>query len=212
MTGPGRWVSVTPERLDGWLRGFAGRHGEPVVEVAGDAVSLVAPDGCRARCEVPFPPLPAGATGVDDLIGHALADRTVGAVLVRLGGFAVGILAGRRLTASVVGSRPVHGRSAAGGWSQKRFARRREMQAAHALEAAVAAAVRVLVPALPSLDAVVLGGDRRAADTVAADHRLAGLRRLTIVRFLDVPDPRRRVLEASADMVRSVRINVVDPP
>ena len=42
-----------------------------------------------------------------------------------------------------VGSRLVHGRSAAGGWSQHRFARRREKQANEALSAAADAAVLI---------------------------------------------------------------------
>ena len=207
----GRRVAVAPERLAVWLRGFADRHGEPAVAVSPDTVALTAPDGCRAECQVPFPPLREGAVDLEDLLRHALEDRLVGALLVRLGGHAVGVFAGRTLTASAVGSRPVHGRSAAGGWSQKRFARRRELQASVALDAAVAAAVRVLVPALPRLAAVVLGGDRHAVDTVVADARLAGLRPLAEQRRLDVPDPRRRVLEGAPDLFRAVLIRIVDP-
>jgi len=42
-----------------------------------------------------------------------------GCLLVRLGGYAVGVFAGSpsELVSSKTGSRPVHGRSAAGGWS-----------------------------------------------------------------------------------------------
>ncbi|HWH29889.1 MAG TPA: Vms1/Ankzf1 family peptidyl-tRNA hydrolase, partial [Mycobacteriales bacterium] len=68
---------------------------------------------------MPFPPLPAGRSVVE----HALAPRRVGVLLVRLGGFACGVFTGDDLVASKVGSRPVHGRSAAGGQSQQRFAR-----------------------------------------------------------------------------------------
>ena len=73
-----------------------------------------------------------------DLAAHASADRTVAVLLVRLGGYAAGVFRGAppRLVASKVGSRLVHGRSAAGGTSQHRFARRREKQAREALEAA----------------------------------------------------------------------------
>src|SRR5262249_17328741 len=55
------------------------------------------------------------------------------------------------------------------------FARRREKQAANALEAAADTAVRVLGPYAGKLDAVVLGGDRRAGTTVRADTRLRPL-------------------------------------
>ena len=54
--------------------------------------------------------------------------------------------------------------------------------------------MRVLVPAAGRLDAVVLGGDRRALDEVLADARLAPLRPLVADRVLDVPDPRLAVL------------------
>src|SRR5262249_13116200 len=67
-----------------------------------------------------------------------------------------------QLAASKTGSRLVHGRAAAGGWSQHRFARRRENQATAALRAAADTALAVLGPYQGRLDAVVLGGDRRA--------------------------------------------------
>src|SRR5262249_9142754 len=66
------------------------------------------------------------------------------------------------LVSSKVGTRLVHGRSAAGGQSQQRFARRRENQAASAIGAAADTAVKVLVPYAERLDAVGVGGDRRA--------------------------------------------------
>jgi peptide subunit release factor 1 (eRF1) len=57
---------------------------------------------------------------------EALAiDRLVGAILVRLGGYAVGVFDGERLVASKVGQRNVHGRHRAGGSSANRFRRRR---------------------------------------------------------------------------------------
>ena len=124
---------------------------------------------------MPFPPLRGSLPG--DLVAHALADRRVGVLLVRLGGYAAGVFDGTRLVASKVGSRQVHGRSAAGGQSQQRFARRREGQARQALAAAADTAAAVLLPAVSTLDAVVLGGDRRAVDEVLTDPRLAPLRR-----------------------------------
>ena len=55
-------------------------------------------------------------------------DHTVAALLVRLGGYAVGAFEGERLVASKVGSRFVKGRHRAGGSSANRFRRRREGQ------------------------------------------------------------------------------------
>ena len=203
--GGGRWVTTAPERLQRWLDGFAVRHG-PVVRTFDDAcVRLQAQDGAVAEVEVPFPPLTGG------LVEHVLRDRRVGVLLVRLGGSACGVFDGPRLVASKVTVRQVHGRSAAGGQSQQRFARRREGQVRVALQASADTAVRVLLPHAASLDAVVVGGERTAVDAVLADRRLAALRPLVTGRLLDVPDPRQAVLEASYDGLRAVRIRVVDP-
>jgi hypothetical protein len=170
-----------------------------------DAVLLTAADGATARCEVPFPPL-AGS-----FAGHCLTDRRVGVLLVRLGGYAAGVFDGRELVTSKVGSRQVHGRSAAGGQSQQRFARRREGQARVALAAAADNAVRVLLPVAATLEAVVVGGDRSAVDEVLTDRRLAQLLPLLTGRLLDVPDPRLKVLQLTPDLFRAVRIELVDP-
>src|SRR5260370_53726 len=78
----------------------------------------------------------------------------------------------RRLIKSKGGTRVVHGRSAAGGPSQHRFARRRDNQATAAITAAADTAVKVLVPYAERLDAVVLGGDRKAVSAARADPRL----------------------------------------
>jgi hypothetical protein len=200
-----RVVTVAPERIERWLEGFAERHG-PVTSVAGpDAVLLAGADGATARCEVPFPPL------VSSLAEHCLVDRRVGVLLVRLGGYAAGVFDGRALVASKVGSRQVHGRSAAGGQSQQRFARRREGQARVALDAAADNAVRVLLPVATTLDAVVTGGDRSAVEQVLSDRRLEPLRPLVTGRLLDVPDPRLKVLQTTPDLFRAVRIELVDP-
>jgi hypothetical protein len=131
---------------------------------------------------------------------------------VRLGGYAAGLFSGRppRLVASKVGSRLVHGRSAAGGQSQQRFARRREKQAANALAAAADTAVMVFGPHLRQIDAVVLGGDRRAVAGLRGDPRLGPYFDRAVERFLTVPDPRLAVLRETPTMFRSVRIRITD--
>lgn len=193
----GERYELPPERLGRWLERWEDAHGG-IARTARDParVTFTAADGATVTCEPPFPPL----TG--DLLAHVGRERTVGVLLVRLGGHAAGVFAGRRLVASKVGSRQVHGRHRAGGSSAGRFARRREGQARVALAAATEVAVRVL-GARDDLDAVVLGGDRSALATVLEDPRLAALRPLAVERVLDVPDPRLAVLRATPDAFRA---------
>lgn len=207
-----RVVEVAPERLAGWLAGFADRHGPTTWQATAGQVIGTASDGAVAACAVPFPPLSVDpADPCAALVAHALRPRRVGVLLVRLGGYAAGVFEGARLVTSKVGSRQVHGRNAAGGQSQQRFARRREGQVRVALGEAADVAARILLPAVASLDAVVLGGDRRAVGTVLEDRRLVRLAPLVVDRLLEVPDPRLRVLQATPPMFRAVRITVTDP-
>lgn len=199
--GGGRRVEVAPERLERWLAGFAERHGPTTVT----GTTWAAADGAVAEVQVPFPPL-AG-----DLLAHVLRPRRLGLLLVRLGGHAVGVAEGDRLVVSKVGSRQVHGRSAAGGWSQQRFARRREGQVRVAHDAAAQTAVDVLLPHAPSLEAVVVGGERTAVAAVLADRRLAPLAGRVAGPFLDVPDPRLVVLRAAVAQARAVTILLSEP-
>ena len=203
--GGGRWVTTSPERLQRWLDGFAARHGPVLREFDERTVRLRAEDGALADVEVPFPPLTGG------LVEHVLRDRRVGVLLARLGGCACGVFDGPRLVTSKVTTRQVHGRSAAGGQSQQRFARRRQGQVRVALDAFADTAARVLLPEAASLDAVVTGGERTAVETVLGDSRLAPLRPLVTGRLLDGPDPRLAVLQASYEQMRAIWIRVLDP-
>jgi peptide subunit release factor 1 (eRF1) len=142
------------------------------------------------------------------LLEHVTRPRTIGVLLVRKGGYAAGVFHDAELLASKVGSRLVQGRSANGGWSQQRFARRRENQAREAYTAAADNAVRVLLPHLPRLDAMVTGGDRPALSVVLDDPRLAPLRALVVSRVLEVPDPRLSVLQDTPKRFRAVAIRV----
>lgn len=212
-----RTVEVAASRLPRWITNFADRHGPYRLSGEVDALTLTAQDGATAVVEPPFPPLrpsppsPPDGDALASLIAQAQQPRVIGVLLVRLGGYAAGVFEGDTLVASKVGSRQVHGRSAAGGWSQHRFARRREGQARVALAAAADAAAGVLLPALPRLDAVVTGGDRGALRTVLDDVRLRGLAPLVVGRILDVPDPKAKVLQESIHTATAVRITISEP-
>jgi Actinobacteria/chloroflexi VLRF1 release factor len=220
--GGGRWVDVPGDRVGRWFAGFADRHGG-LATVESDSLVVVfgAADGTVAECHPPFPPVPdargAPAEAVAALVAHAARQRVVGVLLVRLGGHAAGVFEGDRLVASKVGSRLVHGRSAAGGQSQQRFARRREKQVREAGQEAADVAARILLPyvperADPALAALICGGDRRAVDPLRSDPRLKPLFALEEPPFLTVPDPRLAVLKATPAMFRAVRIRILDHP
>jgi hypothetical protein len=196
---------LPPERLGRWLDRWAEAHGGIAATDAGaTVVTLTAADGAVVECEPPFPPLRG------DLLEHVARERTVGVLLVRLGGHAAGVFRGATLVDSKVDSKLVHGRHKKGGSSSGRFARRRAGQARVALQAAADVAVRVLrAPAeAGQLEAVVLGGDRSALKTVLEDPRLAAVRALATERVLDVGDPRLAALRATPDAFRATVVRL----
>jgi Actinobacteria/chloroflexi VLRF1 release factor len=203
---------VPAERIERWLNTFAEWHGGITTTQTPTTVTLEAADRARAICQVPFPPLePVAGAAYGGLVRHVQRERSFGLVLVRRGGWAVGVAHGASLTASAVGHRYVQGQTAAGGWSQQRYARRRDHQTAELLDDAIDAVVRIVVPAAPTLDAVVAGGDRLLIATLQTDRRLAPLAKLWDTRRLDVPDPRYDVLVAAVSQARAVRITIEDP-
>jgi hypothetical protein len=140
---------------------------------------------------------------VSPLLDAIDEDHTVAVLLVRLGGYAVGMFDGERLVASKVGGRFVKGRHRAGGSSANRFRRRRENQAKALVEEAAEVAAAVLRDA----PFAALGGEKAAVDaTLAARPDLGWLRERALPRFFTVPDPRLRVLEALAYDLYSVAV------
>ena len=207
-------MEVEPERLAGFLERFAAGHGGVLsTTITPQQVEVGTGDGARASIPVPFGPLaaapgPRAGLAVDDLLAHLMVPRVIGLVLVRLGGYSVGVARAGAVLTSSTGSRPVHGRSAAGGQSQQRFARRRDSQARVALRAAADTAARVLLPRAAELDAIVLGGDTAALRTLAADPRLATLLARAEPRVLDIAEPRRAVLDQAAARARCVEVHL----
>jgi hypothetical protein len=223
-----RSVSIPTTRLRPWVERFRRRHGHTEVSAEGDAVRLAAADGAVAEVVAPFPP----QSGAEDqghdgdplshgehrttneeaplvaLLRQVETERRIGAILVRKGGFAVGVFDGPRLLVSKVGSAYVQGKTKAGGWSQQRYARRRDNQSRKAYADAADTAVRVLLPHLQDLAAVATGGDKPAIAAVLADPRLEGLRPLVLPQVHAVPDPRLRVLEAFPEQFLTVEIRL----
>jgi hypothetical protein len=202
--GGGRWVDVAPERLPRWLENFAARHGP----YTADGLTLTAADGATA--ELTSPPGAPGVPGIDDLVKCAVESRRLGLLLARKGAVAVGIADGPDLVVSKVDRHYVQGRTAAGGWSQQRFARRRDNQAKAATADGASIVGRILLPEVGTLRALVTGGDRTAVDAILSAREMAPLAALRSARFLDVPEPRHAVLVAAIAGARAVQVLVRD--
>ncbi len=200
-----RIIEVAPERLSAWLAGFAERHGgEPP---RGVPHSVTAPDGVVARF---------------DYFDH----DPFGVILVRRGGYAVGRVRNGRLLLHKVGTRYVQGKTAAGGWSQQRYARRRENQADELVTAVADHAARILVDlahvaeetgemplgGIPVTPGLVVGGDRQLVGNVLSDKRLTSLRDLPRRSLYDIGDPNRAVLETAVKRATAVRISLGETP
>jgi hypothetical protein len=192
------------ERLEGTAGRSVYRGGEARFELESEIVTVRPPFGLEHEGEYAL-------VYIAPLMDALAQDRLVGALLVRLGGFAVGVFSGESLVASKVGSRNVHGRHRKGGSSANRFRRRREEQARELVNAAADTAVRVLSPHLEKLDAAALGGDRLALrKTLAARPELAALEQLALPRSFPVAEPRRDVLERVIHDVYSAEV-VTEP-
>lgn len=213
VAGGGLAVEVPPERLVGWVNRFAGRNsGLRSVSTDGRTVVVDAGDGTTAEMAVPFGPMAIGTREpVEALIDHLGGIGAVGIVLVRGGAHSIGVARNGQVLSSSTDRAYLQGRTAAGGWSQQRFARRRDNQRSASYDSAASTAARVLVPVAPSLSGLVLGGDRRGLADVLADSRLAGLAALPVRTFPDIAEPRRAVLEEIARRSVSVEITVRPP-
>ena len=241
MNAASRATEVSPERLAGWLVRFMASHGSVVATASPDGVVLDAADGARAVLRVPWPPMaveivgagPGDATGravpgdpapaarvvgadptttIDVLVAHAAAPRTAAVLLVRRGGYAAGLARDGVLLDHSGGTRHVQGRTAAGGWSQQRYARRRVHQADALVDAAGATLHQVLARSSVVPEVLVVGGDRTLVDGVLSAPALAAVAALPRSPVLDVPDPRHAVLVDAARRARAVRVVVADAP
>jgi hypothetical protein len=202
---------VAPDRLGSWLDGVAGRHGEFVdVALVDGSVQVTCADTTTVTLRAPFAWTP-GPAPLTTLTAAAREPRRAAVLLVRRGRWAVGVFDGSDLVVSKVDARQVQGRTAAGGWSQQRFARRRGHQTDAVVDHAVETAVRVLLPHAGSVAGLFTGGDRGLADEVLADRRLAPLAALRREPHLDVGEPTKAVLLETPRQFRAVEVTIVEP-
>ncbi|MFC7528824.1 acVLRF1 family peptidyl-tRNA hydrolase [Actinoplanes sp. GCM10030250] len=203
--GGGKWVDVAPERLPRWLENFRARH----TSYREEGLILIAEDGVSATLHMP--PGAGSAATVAELILQAQAPRRLGLLLARKGAVAVGVADGPELVKSKVDTHYVQGRTAAGGWSQQRFARRRDNQAKAAAADGAGIVGRILLPEVRAMAALVAGGDRTAVDAILGAPQLAPVAALRAGRLLDVPEPRHAVLVSAVAAARAVPILIKEP-
>jgi hypothetical protein len=210
--GGGRWAEISPERIRGWIDGFYSRHngaaeyGLVLTGTSnGDTATIYPPPGLT------------DVTDIDTLLSRLMAPPRIGLLLARKGAAAVGIADGTTISTSKVERFHVQARTAAGGWSQQRYAGRRGNQADAATDKTTDMAVRVLLPYAPgvphesdeAVSALVCGGDRPMIDTILTDRRLHPLVAARHPHLLDTPEPRLAVLQDAAVAARQVRILLV---
>lgn len=210
--GGGRWVEISPERIRGWLDGFYSRHDGATEEGLvltgmnnGDTATLYPPPGL------------AEAKDVDTLLAGIIRPPRIAVLLARKGAVAAGVADGTTITVSKIERFYVQGRTAAGGSSQQRYARRRANQAQAATQRAADIAARIMLPHAPGVvadphDAVrslVCGGDRLMIEAILTDRRLSPLALLRHPHLLDSAEPRLAVLADAAVAARRIRVHLM---
>jgi len=211
-----RYAEVPAGRFAGWVERFRDGNGGDVrllVDGSGEPV-LQAVDGASVVLDVAFDPR-SGWGDLETLLRHVErvgATQPYGLLLLRRGGWAVAWCEGERVVDSSVGTRYVQGRTKKGGSSQQRFARRRDNQADSVVTAAVGAGAALWGAAGRRRPwTLVSGGDRLLlADAVRRLEERVSL--VVSARRLDVPNPRRAVLDVAARSACAVRVRVRDTP
>lgn len=203
-----RSTFVPAQRLPGWLERFAAGNGELAVAPEHGGLQLTAANGTTADLLAPWPDDGRPGRGADDverLVSLSGQSRTLGIVLLRRGGYAVGVARDGVLLPSKAGIRQVQSRGSAGGGSQQR----RANQADALVETAAEAAARLFTEHPPEY--LVFGGDRALTELLAqqkAFTRWSGLARL---RPLEVQEPNPAALAKAAKDAASVFIRIRVP-
>lgn len=202
-----RRLELSAGRLGRWWARFHEEHPEPTWEIVGEEIVLSSSDGTRATFRGWFPPTP----GTEPIAALTQVPRTLGVVLIRRGGYSLGVAAGGELVQHKTGTRYVQSRTAAGGWSQQRFARRRGNQASELVATVRDYVRRLLLPELGADAGIVLGGDELLARQVFDTPELVRLLQRPRREFWDIPDPRFAVLKDVVARAATVNLTVFNP-
>jgi len=168
--------------------------------------------GEQRRC-VLLPPFPLKERYVTDgydvgplctLLDH---DLLVALILIRLGAYSIGVCRGEQLIDSKTGTGPVHARHKKGGSSQGRFARHREKQIEYFLTRVCTHAREHIEPHARSVDYLVYGGARGTILLLRKQCPFLEQFDDRVLRMLlDIPDPRKAVLESAVSRIWSTTV------
>ena len=209
-----RTVSVPSGRIEKWLDTYWTRHGKGSVTASEDGVVVAGTDGASASMRLLWPGVELGDDPLGDLIAAARTPRRLGLLAVRADGHAIGLWDGISVTESKRRGHYVQSRTAAGGWSQQRFARRRDNQAKAAYEKAAGDVAVLIEPAAGTLDGLVSAGNPGAIKAVLADsrcRRTAALAAAVPLPHLELRDTSREALTNLAERLLSVVITIDEP-
>lgn len=203
-------VQVTQARLRPWLDGFVQRNGQIAsierftvrTERGGSAMISGSLAGTK----------PAEFTSLDQLVDACRPHLEAAVVLLRRGGYSAARVAidgiQVNVQASKTGTGYVQGRTAAGGQSQQRFARRRDNQATKLVESADRAVRTVFGDQPTGMGLFILGGDKLLIDQLlqlpAARQLVDIQQRITVA----IGNPRRRLIEHAVELATTVQITV----
>jgi len=206
---------TTQERVESLLGKMSLASAIPpgVAEAAADSRTGAVFFWSPLRMHVVLPPFPVAeeymTNGYDveplrSLLSH---DFLIALVLVRLGAYSIGICRGAELIDSKTGTGLVHARHKKGGSSQARFARHREKQIEQFLIRVCGHAREHIEPHARSLDYLVYGG---AKTTILLLRKrcpfLSQFDERILRMLLDIPEPRRAVLEKAVSTIWSTDI------
>jgi hypothetical protein len=181
-----------------------------VVDLASDSTTGVVLFWGVARKLLVLPPFPirekylAFGYDVEPVCSMLQSELRVALILVRMGAFAIGVCRGEELVLSKVGSGLVHARHKKGGSSQKRFQRRQDNEVDAFIKRVCGHVRERLEPRVKEIDYVVYGGGREAILLLRKEcrflHQFDGC---LLPPLLDIPSPRKTVLEAAVSRVWS---------
>lgn len=138
------------------------------------------------------------------LLSH---DFLITLVLVRLGAYSIGVCQGTKVLDGKTGTGLVHARHRKGGSSQARFARHREKQIDYFLGRVCGHVQEHIGPHAQSLDYLVYGGARSTILSLRKRCPFLGQFEDRVLRtLLDIPEPRRAVLDKALNDVWSTTV------